>query len=703
MSILITQEEHAAVVSAVAGRGRAAEFFSALADRALRAASRPGIVQSDDTMEWRHIVWERLSDAAFTVRFAEAAVAAGRTTTELETLTTWLHDTTIEITRYDRDEWIGPWFRARKDPPEGQLETAHVGLGVATALDLCPDLFSASETEEIREALRDKCQVLCRAWLDTRLADRTHINNWFMVLLSGYSIASAMLGDTDAIRRAAEDARIAATVYNTDSYGESLQYWNYATIHLAHIIDVIARYAGANGSAVTVDPAIENSYLACLPWIDVSILGLHDVPGWGSGYAESINFGDSSHMFRPSGDVLLQIASPPARDAADADAGTADAGTGPSLRGIARRLFETLYADPKLEPVDRQTFGFFNTFGYRSVVYLALDRLVEPAPVAPAEHRFFESGVAVLRPTSEHADSALAFHGAHAELMATSHRHEDLLSFQLFFRGERVFTDPGHCCYRLATQRFSKSTAAHSTLSFETESGRIVGQNTVTGNAFVPAPPIARTTRRRDLPGGGIIVGCDAAPAYGKPVSRAERIFVYPDEHSLFIVDLVEAAEPVTVTARFVVNNRDNRMTYNHPAWDRTVIRRNDAAAKLFHLSAASRAGTEFRSHDARFELSWGYQHDVYHPQPNQHGQGREGSTVVFSYATVGAAKTYRLVHGIAMDDLGHIRSWHFRTHDDGTLVIEPPAGKGGWALKLDDLGMHVSNLSDGTHVTEAL
>ncbi len=691
----MTQEEHAAVVSAVAARGRVAEFFSAIADRALRAASRPGIVQSDDTMEWRHIVWERLSDAAFTVRFADSAAAAGRTATELDSLSRWLHDTTIEIVRYDRDEWIGPWFRARKDPPEGQLETAHVGLGVATAFDLCPELFSASETEEIREALRDKCQVLCRAWLDTRLTDRTHINNWFMVLLSGYTIASAMLGDNDAVRRAAEEAAIAATVYNRDSYGESLQYWNYATIHLSLIVDVIARYSRLSGSAVTVDPAVENSYLACLPWVDVSILGLHDVPGWGSGYAESINFGDSSHMFRPSGDVLLQIASHPTPD--DRNTETTE------LRGIARRLFESLYADPKLDPVDRQTFGFFNTFGYRSVVYLALDRFVEAGPVAPAEHRFFENGAAVLRPTAEHVDSVLAFHGAHAELMATSHRHEDLLSFQLFFRGERVLTDPGHCCYRLATQRLSKSTAAHSTLSFETESGRVVGQATVSGNAFVPSPPIARTTRRRDLPGGGIIVGCDAALAYGRPVARAERVFVYPDEHSLFIVDLIESTEPVTVTARFVVNNRDNRMTYNHPAWDRTVIRRNDAAAKLFHLAAESRAGAEFRPHDARFELSWGYQHDVYHPQPNQHGQGREGSTVVFSYATVGAANTYRLVHGIAMDDLDTIRSWHFRTHDDGTFVIEPPAGKGGWALKLDDLGMHVSNLADGTHVTEAL
>ena len=693
MSLLITDSEHDAVVSAVAAGGRTREFFSALVARALRAASRTGIVQADDTMEWRHIVWERLSDAAFVVRFAETAVTTGRTSSELDALKNWLHDTTMEVTRYDRDEWIGPWFRARKDPPEGQLETAHVGLGVATALDLCPGLFSAAETEEIRDALRDKCQVLCRAWLDTRLSNRTHINNWFMVLLDGYTIAAALLGDTDAVRRAADDARIAATVYNTDSYGESLQYWNYATIHLSHIIDVIGRYARQNAaSAITVDPAIEKAYVSCLPWVDTSILGVHDVPGWGSGYAESINFGDSSHMFRPSGDVLLQIASDTSADPETT-----------ALRGIARRLFESLYTDPEFEPVDRQTFGFFNTFGYRSVVYLASDRLAEPAAASRAGHRFFENGDALLRPTAGRPDSVLAYHGAHAELMATSHRHEDLLSFLLFFRGERLFTDPGHCCYRLATQRFSKSTAAHSTLSFETESGRVIGQTTVSGNAFVPSPPIARTTRHRDLPGGGIIVGCDAAPAYGGPISRAERIFVYPDEHSLFIVDLIESAEPVTATARFVVNNRDNRMTYNHPSWDRTVIRRNNAATKLFHLAAASRSGAEFRPHDARFDLSWGYQHDIYHPQPNQKGQGREGSTVVFSYATVGPAGTVRLVHGFAMDDVGRIGSWHFRTPEPDTHVIEPPAGEGGWALKLDDLGMHVSNLSDGTHVTETL
>lgn len=700
MSFFISDDEHAAVEQAVTAGGPTQAFFAALAERALAACDRTGIVQPGDTMEWRHIVWERLSDAAFTVRFASQGRQVLGAEADLDRLRGWLRDTTLEVARYDRDEWIGPWFRARKEPPEGQLETAHVALGVGTVYDLCPELFSDAELEEIRTALRDKGQYLTRNWLDARLDDHSHINNWFMVLLDGYVAVSALLGDTDAVKRAADEAAITAAVYNADSYGESLQYWNYATIHLAHIVNVVERYAAANDPTITLDPVVESSYTGCLEWIDASILGTHEVAEWGAGYANSVNFGDSSHMYRPTADVLLQMAASRRAPATPLD----NAGT-------ARRLFDDLYADPTLEPVDRQTFGFFNTYSYRAVLYLALDErssgaektLADPAPALPVAHRFYENGDALLRPASGHADSVLAFKGEHAVLNASSHRHEDLLSFQLFFRGERLFTDPGHCCYRLATQRFSKSTAAHSTLSFETASGRAVTQTTVSGNVWQPGPILAKTTRTTKLPGGGIVVGCDAAAAYGEPIVRAERIFVFPDEHSLFVVDVVEAAEPVTAMARFVVNNGDNRMTYNHPAWDRTVIRRNDAAAKLFHLAAQSKSGAEYDDHDVRFDLSWGYQHDVYHPQPNQKGQGKEGSTVAFGYVTSGPATSLRLVHGVAMDEEPRIRQWHFRTREDGAIHIEPPSHEGGWALLLDDLGFQLVDVASGENHTEAL
>lgn len=283
MSFFISDDEHAAVERAITAGGRAQAFFAALAERGLAACDRTGIVQPGDTMEWRQIVWERLSDAAFTVRFASQGRQVLGAEADLDRLRHWLRDTTLEVARYDRDEWIGPWFRARKEPPEGQLETAHIALGVGTVYDLCPDLFSDAELEEIRTALRDKGQYLTRNWLDARLDAGSHINNWFMVLLDGYGAVSALLGDTDAVRRAADEAAITAAVYNADSYGESLQYWNYATIHLAHIVNVVERYAAANDPTITLDPSVEASYTRCMEWIDASILGTHEVSGWGAG------------------------------------------------------------------------------------------------------------------------------------------------------------------------------------------------------------------------------------------------------------------------------------------------------------------------------------------------------------------------------------------------------------------------------------
>ena len=645
------------------GDGKLHALWLGLRERALAQAAYPGLMQPEDTQMWWHLVWERLSDVAF-LQAMEPTPALGR----------WLKAVTLEIARKPLDEWIGPWFRPRLEPVQGHLETAHVGLALATVVDLCPDLFDGHEIAEIKEALAAKCQIPCRNWLDARLNPLQPTQNWFMVLLNGYGTVSAVLDDREGVAYAVRGFGVAAQLYNQDSYGESLQYWNYASLHLSHLYEVLVRYDESLAEALDL-----GCYARCIPWAAQSLMYLKPLAGWGEeARPRSANFGDSAALFRPTGDLLLHVANR-ARDRYPREA------------GLARWLFETTYAHVKADLPHGASFGFLNTYQFPALLLYA----DAAGPLSPGQADLpltaaFETGDVIVRDRWDGPRTVLAVHGGYQPLNCTTgHRHLDQNSFILAHLQERFFADAGHCCYRLMTQAFSKSTKSHNTWIFqEADKGERerIQQRPVQGSALEPIAPLNRLLLAKHLDDISVIRS-DAALAYGDPIQQAERTWILAGPHALFIVDRIGASKPIQVEATFLLNNRDNRLKYNIASETRLVFRRNGAAIKFFLV----RCRSDETESPAGLTFSWGYMHDCYHPLPNQKGQGAEGSGMFFTYTTQKACESHLMVYAIAMDALDPIVKWHIRDLGEEGIYVEPPAKVGGYSMRfLGDGGLSI-------------
>ncbi|WP_165368205.1 heparinase II/III domain-containing protein [Phytoactinopolyspora endophytica] len=654
-------------VRALAHRpGHQAKLYTALLGRARQWTETPGVTTADGVMQWWHVVWERLIDVAAAHRFEPDEIRAS-----------WLRNEILAICARPADDWVGPFFRPRTDPPAGMLETAHITLAVTTVASLCPELFSDGEHERIRETIRQRGQLLCKRALDNRLGTdaRRGLNNWFMVMLNGYGTASVFLEDGPAIEETVERFGIATTLYESDSYGESLQYWNYASGQLAHLYEVLVQHRSALAQRLDHD-----GYTRCIRWVVNSHLYIKPLAGWGeASLPRALNFGDSAAIFRPTADLLLHIASR-ARDTHPVDA------------GLARWLFDQTYAEPQLGPVEGDSFGFANKFRWSSL--LMLD---DTAPaIAPEEAKLhtaegFACGTVAVRDQWHEPTTILGIQGGHEPLTTHSHRHADQNSFILAHRDERFFADPGHCCYRLAAQWASTRTRSHSTWTFERPDlpGDLIEQRKP--RAGDAASNRLTLLRQRD---GVVVVRSDAAAAYRgehdddagqdaparHAIQRAERTWIAVLPHLVIIVDRIEAATPIRINSHFVLNNRDNVLRTNIAADTKLVFRRRTAAAKLFQLAAIS-DGITGRS---RLDRAWGYMHDVYHPEPNQPGQSREGASHIYTFAGTEPAKTHTMIYGIVLDAETGIRQWHMTgTLDDGFTFDRN--GEVLWRLRADN------------------
>ncbi len=294
------------------------------------------------TTQWWHHAAEYLTDAAL--------IHAVRPTPEVDA---WLHAAIMDVVRRPASDWAGPPFRGfsgSADEMVGSLETAHLTWGVAIAFDLSADLFTAEERAEILTALRDKGLQPCRRYLDRS----TFCHNWNCVLLAGYAVAAAVLDDQEALAAAREWFPLAADHFQADgSYGESLQYANYAAYSLMLAHEALLRKQP--DVPLTFKP-----YSRMVDWASYALLYRRPLSGWGATPRPcSANFGDSGAMFRPSGDLLIYIAS---RTSAES----------PVQAGLARWLFDELYFPANESgPHDLASFGFVNDFGFLSVIILA--------------------------------------------------------------------------------------------------------------------------------------------------------------------------------------------------------------------------------------------------------------------------------------------------------------------------------------------
>lgn len=177
----------------------------------------PGIIQPQDITEW----WHNTGRA----KIAAALYAL----TNDEYIGVWLRDAALWIARQSADAWIGPFFRARTNPLKGTLETAHLANAIAAALLYTPALFTESEREEMRCALREKALPPLEEWLKPFDAGtNSSRNNWCIVELDGVFACAAALDREELVRKYIPLFEDLHKDYNSEFYGEPAGYWSYA-------------------------------------------------------------------------------------------------------------------------------------------------------------------------------------------------------------------------------------------------------------------------------------------------------------------------------------------------------------------------------------------------------------------------------------------------------------------------------------------
>ncbi|MDQ3815168.1 MAG: heparinase II/III-family protein [Armatimonadota bacterium] len=698
MNLFLTDSERARLESLPVD-SPAAALLSAMHSRVSLRAAAPGLSDRGATTDWWHHAAEYLTDAAL--------VQAVRPSPEVAA---WLRSSVLSIVRRPPSDWAGPPFRGGGGgggDMVGSLETGHLTWGVAVALDLAPDLFPTSEREEIVEVLRVRGIAPCRRFLDRS----GFCHNWNCVLLAGLAVAAAVLDDREALAAAAAWFPLAADHFQPDgSYGESLQYANYAAYSLMLAHEALLRRGPAGPAAA--DPAAAPTfepYARLVHWAAHALFYRKPLSGWGaSARPRSANFGDSGAIFRPSGDLLTHIAVR-AREALPVEA------------GLARWLFDTLYFpadEPGLHgpgaddpgPHDRVSFGFVNGFGFLSAIMLP----AAAAPLSPTEAGLpatvaFSAGDAFAR-DAWGGLTTLAARVASEPRHASAHLHGDINSFILVHRQERLLLDPGHSCYRNLHHDLENASLTHNTCTFElppsaTAPARILTQRGGINRLIVrDAGPLrgeapADTGGRRLITarsGPVSVIGSEAAPLYGAPLRVFSRLWMLCGAHALFIVDRIESDEPVRATWHFLLNNRDNlldlRLANPDAGPDRLVARRGGAALKLVHFGSGQRSGPIF-----------GYVHDAYHPRPAQLGEGRPGSGHLMRWTETTPAAARTVVHALCFDSAAAILDWDARSEGDDIRIASPGRGER-WTLRADAEGasFHLAEATSGTTYTVA-
>jgi hypothetical protein len=629
MPLFLTEQENTALVSARAGEP-ARPFYWALLNRVARRSASAGLSGPADTVEWWHLAFEYISDAAMAHALCPSPPVAA-----------WLRAAVLSIARRPADDWVGPPFRDHsQNPPAGNLETAHLAWAVAIALDLAPGVFNDAERGELAAVLRERALPLCSRWLDAN----NHLANWRCVMAAGTAVAAAVLDDAEGLARARGEFPRCVDVFQPDgSYGESLQYADYAARALMLSREALVRRAPALHGTLPLAP-----YAKKVRWDAASLFYLKPLDGWGAHpRPRSANFNDSAALYRPSADVLLHIAAR-ARDALPAEA------------GLARWLFDTLYEPCTGQgPHDRASFGFVNDFGF-----LTLPLLTQAAAPLPPEQAGvpltagFSCGDVLVRDAWNGGRTTLAIRGAGDPLHAAGHLHGDLNSMILVHNRERLLLDPGHSCYRNVFRGLDVSSATHNTCTFETADGRVLGQSHELRRGFDPqtgvsAAPVSRGGRRELVAREDevSVVISEAAALYGAPLTAFTRIWISCGAHVLFVVDRIAAGEPVRVTWNWLLNNRDGLLDLKIIRPDRLVARRGNAGMKLFHVAGGGMANPIHA-----------LVHDAYHPLPGRQGEGRPGSGRLVRWTEKNAPASRTAIHAICLDEPGAVAGWHMKS-----------------------------------------
>lgn len=646
-------------------------FYDALQKRVYERVAWGNLLGPNATTIWWHSVAEYLSDAAMSY--------ALKPTPELAE---WINRETLEVVRKSAYEWVGPAFRDHSEPLTGHLETAHICWGISTVYDLAKEAFSTSEQAEIRTALHEKGIKLCQEWISKNF----HLANWRSILVSGAMVSAVVLEDEETVKSLLPEIELCQKALQDDgSYGESLQYGNYLILALTFAKEAVLRkYPNIEHRTSNIENSIN--------WFATSMFYAKTLKGWGDEpMPRAANFNDSASIFRPSGDVLLHIA---ARSENETE------------KGLARWIFDKYYASvPNLAPHDLATLGMRNDWGFLTLPLLTYEsKAISPEEANLPLTTIFSCGNGFIRDAWD-GKTIIATNGGGEPLNGLGHLHGDLNSFVLVHNNERLLADPGHSCYRNLVHGLESSSQTHNTCTFLIEKESLGLQEDMAKASFLeqksvfPRRIITPSLLERGT-GGEVsrgdkrlicskddvisVIGSETSKVYGQPIENFSRFWILAGSHVVFVVDKIEANQPVTTLWNWVVNNHDGKTDWQilpsqngaggEPQGQGVgllTVKKIKAGMKLFHGGHGSFA---FPVH--------GFLHDAYHPEPNQLGEGHSGSSLVFRFTEKGNPKTRTVVHAIALDESHLLDNWQFeQTKNQFTLKSDSRK----WTLKLND------------------
>ena len=635
MQLFLTEPDRQLILAArQRGDVLVGRFWTALASRVARRARSPGLLGLGEDAEWWYPAAEYLSDAAMMHALQPT-----------EKLAAWLRDTSLSVARRPEADWVGPWYRDHATQPAcGHLETAHLCWGLAAVLDLASDVLKADEATELRETLQVKGIALCCRWLERN----QHLANWRSVLVAGVAAAAAVTGDRPMLELAARETLIGVQAYQPDGcYAESLQYANYLGFAL------MMAYEAIHTAAPDLDVAGPEAQAALMPWMAHSMLYARPLAGWDAApRARAVNFNDCGATFRPSGDVLLQVAAR-CRDSQ------------PRAAGLARWLFDTYYAPvPDQRPHNLATFGLRNDWGFLTLRFL----VHSAAACSPAEAELpsvagYSNGTMFIRDAWD-GRTVLAIQGGSQPLHGPGHLHGDLNSFLLVHNRQRLLVDPGHSCYRNLIHGLESATQTHNTCTFllaredlglqeDLAKATLLEQSNVAvrrriadGQVSDPVPQRGRRLLLQRLD-EVTAAGSDAAELYGPPLQEFSRFWLQAGPHVVFVIDRIRAAQPVTTIWNWLLNHRDEASEIEVADGRTIVLRRGLAGLKIVHGGDGQLNGPIA-----------GFVHDAYHPEPDRLGEGRSGSGRLFRWIEPAPRSNRLVVHALAVDDYGLIDGW---------------------------------------------
>lgn len=623
--------------------------------RADARASSPGLMDAVATVDWWHLVVEYLAEAAMAYRLKPGA-----------RLGQWIGAVVDDVVQRDEDDWVGPWFRRRNhEPPQGYLETAHVCVALAAALDLAGDALSDVQRERTLQTLRQRGIPLCTRWLDGN-----EYHNQRCILGAGLAAAAVATDEREGLARAVGEFELCADMFQPDgSYGETNQYASYAAWGMMVMHESLVRHDPSLVERLSPAP-----YARCVNWWASNLMYVKPLTGWGAApRPRMVNFGDAGAIAAPDGDVLLHIAAR-CKD------------TMPEQAALARWLFDRTHRHTfDTGPFDRASFGFVTRPGFLAPPLWTAAAEVEPKSPAALNLdvlQAFTNGDVIARDAWQ-GRTVLAVRGGGEPFHVQFHNHADLNSFILAHQQERLLVDPGHSCYRGAPIHHDRATAYHNTCTFSrgdrADAPRLAhqrrGRSRELHDASAPGPPLARGGRRllAERQGEVTVIGSECADVYDEPVTRFARFWIVAGPHVVFVVDHIVATEPIRTHWHWVLNNRDHGLRLKVVMPDRLVARRGDAGMKLFHVSDNLDANSG-RMHHA-------YVHDAYHPRPAQLGEGRPDSGIVVNFIQREATTHTLTTHAIALDTYGQAAGWHMSSENDA-VALESPEADSRWTVQ---------------------